>query len=272
MKLIKTIAFIAIFTVVAFGQKTEKPNFDTVDFNKKFEVAKWLVEYDLVAWKTSDVVTRQDKEELEKLGQEWFCFQDRNKLWHAVYGKYENDKYDPVFHFTMNDQEKITHSSEKIDPEFLNSHARALVSANKLVVSKVGNETPRFNQYIKQNADKTFSVWILPAFQTNGVAVYGGEFIYTIDQTGNKIIKDESYFQGQFRGFKVDKPREIWLNYIEKDKPTLGSIFFVWYYKQYFTNIFIDNSQSTSTVIRSDTKEYIWVNVEKDKKPKPNLK
>ncbi|HEY0428561.1 MAG TPA: hypothetical protein VGC76_12340, partial [Pyrinomonadaceae bacterium] len=137
------------------------------------------------------------------------------------------------------------------------------------VTAAVGAGAPAFNQYIKLNADKTFSVWMLPAFQTNGTAVYGGEFIYTIDQTGNKITKDESYYQGGFRGFKTDPPREIWLNYREKDKPTLGAIFFVWYYRQYFTNIYIDNSASTSTLIKDKDKGYIWVHVEKDSETKP---
>ena len=265
-------AFFAVFTFAAFGQKTDKPNFDITDFNKNFEVAQWLVEYDNVAWKTSDVVMTQDKKELERLGREWFCFQDKNKLWHAVYGKFENDKYDLVFHFTMDGAGKITRSNEKIDAEFLNSHARALATALKQVTTTVGNKAPSFNQYIKQNADKTFSVWVLPAFQSNGVAVYGGEFIYTIDQTGTKITKDESYMQENFRGFQTGNPREIWLNYREKDKPTLGAIFFVWYYKEYFTKIFIDNAKTTSTVVKSGDKSYTWVHVEKEDEVKTNEK
>lgn len=256
-----------LFTFVAFGQKNKNsvPNFDIVDFNKKFEVAEWLVRYDLVAWKTSDVVMQQDRKELEKLGTEWFCFQDKNGNWHAVYGKYEKDKFDLVFHFNIDSNSKITRTNDKIDVEFLNSHARALITANKqLSVALKDVDAPRFNQYIKQNIDKTFTVWLLPAFQTNGVAVYGGEFIYSVDQTGDKITKVESYFQGNFRGFKADNPREIWLNYREMEKPTLGAIFFVWYYKPYFTKIFIDNAKSTSTLIQDENKNYSWVHIEKN--------
>ena len=259
------------FVLVGFGQKIDQtaPKFDIADFNKKFEVAEWLVKYDLVAWKTSDVLMQQDKKELEKLGTEWFCFQDKNNLWHAVYGKFENNKYNAVFHFTMDNASKISIVTDKIDEEFLNSHARALATANKQVsVALKNTDAPLFNQYIKLNPDKTFSVWILPAFQTNGVAVYGGEYIYTIDQTGNKITKDESYSQSNFRGFKSDPPREIRLNYRETEKPTLGAIFFVWYYKSYFTKIFIDNSKTTSTVIQDANKNYIWVHVEKDSEVK----
>jgi hypothetical protein len=265
MKNILPLILLFIFTFTAFGQsvKTDKPAFDIADFNKKFETAQWLVAYDYVAWKTSDVVMTQDKKELERLGREWFAFQDKNNLWHAVYGKFENDKYDLVFHFTMDKTGKITRSDEKIDSELLNNYARALATAGKALIEAVGTKAPAFNQYIKLNADKTFSVWILPAFQTSGIAVYGGEFIYTIDASGKKITKDESYRQAEFRGFKADKPREIWLNYREKDKPTLGSIFFVWYYKQYFTNIYIDNAKTTSTVVKAGT-DYIWVHTEKE--------
>ena len=252
MKILSAIFILFTFTFFAFGQKDVKdaPKFDIADFNKKFEVAEWLVRYDLVAWKTTDVLRQQDQKELEKLGAEWFCFQDKNNLWHAVYGKYENNKYNLIFHFTMDNNSKITRITDKIDEDFLNSHARALITANKqLTAALKGADVPRFNQYIRQNSDKTFSVWILPAFQTNGVAVYGGEYIYTIDQTANKITKDESYSQGNFRGFKAEPPREIWLNYRETEKPTLGAIFFVWYYKSYFTNIFIDNSKLDNEVL-----------------------
>ncbi len=266
MKILKTFALFFIFAFVAFAQtdQSKSPNFDIADFNEKLKVAEWLVEYDLVAWKTTDVLMTHDQKEIAKLGAEWFCFQDKNGLWHAVYGKYANEKYDLVFHFTMDKTSKITRINEKVDAEFLNLHAKALVKANEQMDAALKDKAvPRFNQYIKQNADKTFSVWILPAFQTDGTAVYGGEFIYTIDNKASKILKDESYFQGAFRGFKAKPPREIWLNYSELEKPTLGAIFFVWYYKPYFTKIFIDNAKSTSTVI-----ENTWVHIEKETEEK----
>ena len=247
------------FYLGLFGQTNDSPKFDIVDFNQKAKVAEWLLKYDLVAWKTSDVVMQESEAELAKLGKEWFCFQDKNDLWHAVYGKYEDGKYNTVFHFTMSGDEKILKSTEKIDQNFLDLHAGSLFTANKKMQETLeGNSAPRFNQYIKQNTDKTFSVWIFPAFQSNGMAVYGGEFVYTIDQTGEKIIKDDSYFQGDFRGFKAEPPREIWLDYKELKKPTLGGIFFVWYYKQYFTKINLDTAESNSFVL-----DKMWIHLEK---------
>lgn len=267
MKSIFSALIIFAFALAGFGQtaKIDKPNFDVADFNKKAEVAEWLVRYDAVAWKTSDVVAAQDKKDLARLGKEWFCLQDKNGVWHAVYGKYASGKFELVFHFTLDEKSNVKRTDEKPDAEFLNAYARALIAANLQVETALkGAPHPLFNQYVKQNGDKTFSVWILPAFQPDGLAVYGGEFVYTISAAGDKIIKDESYVQSGFRGFKTGAPREIWLNYRELEKPTLGAVFFVLYYKDYFTKIFIDNSKSTSSIVQDANKSYLWVHVEKE--------
>jgi hypothetical protein len=259
-----------LMTVTTYAQKPAGFKFDAADFSKKFEVAEWLVRYDTVAWKTTDVVMQQDKKELAKLGREWFCFEDKNGLWHAVYGKFADDKYETVFHLTMTKDSQVSIVKDAVDQNFLNAHARALATAmTKLAAATKDRDMPRFNQYIKQNADKSFSVWLLPAFQTNGMAVYGGEAIYSISADGKNVIKDESYFQKDFLGFKASPPREIWLNYRELEKPTLGAIFFVWYYKDYFTSIIIDNATSTSTVVGVKEKNPLWVHVEKKTEAKP---
>jgi hypothetical protein len=167
---------------------------------------------------------------------------------------------------------KIVRTDATVDQDFANAHAKALITARAALAGKVKPDAPRFNQYIRQNADKTFDVWLFPAFQSDGTAVFGGEGVYLIDKSGSKIISDTSYFQPDLRGFKTGKPREIWLNYQELEKPTLGSVFFVWYYKAYFTSIYIDNAKSTSTAIKGENGQYIWATVEKDPKKDPKLK
>jgi len=261
MNKIITIFFLGLTTLI-FGQNSKGPNFDIADFNKKMEVAEWLYEYDMIAWRTSDSVLVQDEKDLERLGNEWFCFQ-KNDTWHAVYGKYENNHFDLVFHFMVDNKGQISKTTETLDTTFLLRYSRALQTANNQILTLKDTITLKFNQYIKENQDQTLTVWILPAYQPNNVAVYGGEFIYTIDQTGTKVLKDDSYFQGQFRGFKVDNPREIWINYRETEKPTLGAVFFVWYYKSYFTKIVIDNSKSISTTIKSDD-NWTWIHAIKE--------
>lgn len=249
--------FLFIFTNFLYGQK-----FDIMDFNKKFEVAEWLYEYDMVAWETSDSVMAQGAKEIERLGSEWFCYKENN-IWHAIYGKYENNQYDLVFHFIVDYDGSVSRTNEPVDATVLVRYSKALQTANKQLIEIKETVNIRFNQYIKENSDNTFTVWILPAFQTNGVAVYGGEFIYTIDSGGTQILKDESYYQGEFRGFNVDNPREIWLDYSDVEKPTLGGVFFAWYYKEYFTKIVINTSESISTPFKGSD-GWTWISTEKD--------
>lgn len=262
------ILFLSLAAIVApiYSQKTQTkgPNFDVVEFDKKFETVRWLVEYDEVAWKTSDVVMTEDKAELAKLGGEWFCLQDSKKQWHAFYGKLTDGKFQAVFHYTFGPASKVTRSAEVFDPKILDAHAAALATAKTKLVASIPPGSPRFNQYIRKESNGTFGVWMLPAFQPDGTSVYGGEAYFSIDSAGTKILKEESYFKPNFLGFKSSPPREIWLNFRELEKPNLGAIFFVWYYKPYFTKIFIDNAKSTSSIIDTGKGEFIWVHVEKD--------
>lgn len=255
---------ILFFSLVAntYGQNSEGLKFDIVDFNQKMEDVEWLYEYDMIAWKTSDSVMSQDKKELERLGGDWFCFQ-KNDIWHAVYGKYENHHFDLVFHFIVDSNRQVRKTSETVDTTLLHRYSRALQTANKQITAMKDTVYLRFNQYIKENKDNSLKVWILPAFQPNSLAIYGGEFIYTIDKTGMKVLKDESHFQGKFRGFKVGKPREIWINYMETEKPTLGAVFFAWYYKSYFTKIVILNSASKRMAYKAGN-SWSWIHAEKE--------
>ena len=262
-KTIITLIFTGI-SILTYGQKSKGLTFGVNQFNKNFEIAEWLYEYDIIAWWTTDSAMVQDKKEIKRLGQEWFCFKDTNKIWHAVYGKFENQQFDLVFHYSVDTSSKVRRIYDKVDSAFTNPYCRALQTSNKQLEKLRDTVKIRFNQYIRQNDDKTFTVCILPAFQPNEVAIHGGQFIYQIDETGTKILKDESYFQGKFKGFKVAEPREIWLDYTELEQPNLETIFFVWYYKKYFTFIKIETKNYISTVMKNENNDYFWVHSEKD--------
>lgn len=264
MKYLASLVLLLAATLTGWAQaaRPAAPKFDTTDFAKKFAVAQWLAEYDEVAWKTTDVMLAQDQKDLARLGAEWFCFKTDDGLWHAVYGKYADAKFDQVFHLTMDKAGKVALVKDKLADEFLLAYAQALRTAQAEMQKRIPEGAPRFNQYIRRNDDKTFVVWLLPAFQTNAVAVYGGEFIYTTNAAGDKITADESYLQANFRGFATKPPREIWLNYRELQQPTLGAIFFAWYYRPYFTKIFIDTTNYTSALVKT-ADGYVWAHVEK---------
>ncbi len=260
-----------LISLTTFGQKKKGLTFNIKDFNEKFDLVIWLNEYDMVAWWTSDSVMTEDENEIKKLGTEWFCYKDTDGIWHAAYGNLQNDQYNLIFHYTVDKENKVKKSKDTVTPEFLNSYAFALRTSNEDIKQLKDTSNIRFNQFIRKNLDNTFDVWILPAFQPNGTAVYGGEFHFKIDQTGKIILSKDSYYQGAFRGFKTEPPREIWLNYRDVKDPTLGSIFFAWYYKNYFTSIKIDNQDSFSTPFKGD-KEYTWLHVQKDMKKEKKKK
>ena len=257
-----------LFSLTVLGQKNKGLTFDIKDFSEKATTAEWLYMYDAIAWWTSDSVMIQDSIELKRLGSEWFCFQTEDNNWHAVYGKYENNDFDLVFHFLVDTSYNVSRIYQPVDTSLLNRYSRALITANNQIRAIKDSINIRFNQYIKQNDDKTLSVWIFPAYQPNGLAVYGGEFIFKIDTEGIKILNDNSYYQGQFRAFQVGEPREVWIDFTELEKPTLGNVFFVWYYKKYFTYIKIDNKNYVTTTIKNDNGNYSWMHYEKDLKKK----
>lgn len=226
-------------------------------FNLKMDTVSWLCQYDDIAWWTSDSVSATPKEEQAKLGSEWFCFKRGNR-WHALYGKYVNDQFQMVYHYEVDSNQVVKRTYTQIDSLTQNSYARALVNAATIQKQYPDTMKVRFNQYIRRNDDKTLSVWFLPAFTSDNIAVYGGEFYYLFDQTGNNLISKTEYSHG-YRGFKPDPKKEIWLAYENLDEPSLGSIFFVWYYRTYFDRIIVDAKKIKSTVFHDKEKGYYWV-------------
>ncbi len=83
-------------------------------FNLKMDTVYWLYEYDNIAWWTSDSVYATPKEEQAKLGSEWFCFK-RDNVWHAVYGKYQDNKFDMVYHYEVDTNQLIKRVYTQID-------------------------------------------------------------------------------------------------------------------------------------------------------------
>lgn len=255
-----------VFTIMLLcysGNLCSQLKFDINSFNEKFETVEWLCVYDKIAWWTSDSVMAASADEIRKLGHEWFCYR-KDGFWHAAYGKYENGNFIAIFHYTVDTNAQICRVYSSIDSTEANAYSRALIRTNDLMKPVTDSFSIRFNRYIKRNEDSTLSVWALPGISQNGDAIYyGGEFYFRFDRIGNRLLQKGHCFKGYFRRIEAGKPREIWLDYREYDKPTLGAIFFVWNFKKYFTNIFIENKKSHSTVFFDKNKrEYYWTHIE----------
>lgn len=266
----KKLIFIYILFIFSMNVTAQKNDIilDLKKFNTNTEIAEWLYMYDAVAWWTSDSVMTNDKSEIERLGNEWFCYISEDNLWNAVYGKYENNNFDMVFHYVVGEDGIIRRVFDNVDTTMSNSFSRALILAKETAAPSLDTMPVTFNQYIRRNDDKTITVWLLPAITSKNAAVYGAEFIYTFNKYGNKMLKDESYIQGPLRGFLIGEPREIWVEYPELEQPSLGGIFFVWYFKKYFTQIKLETKYYISTVFKNDDSGYYWVHVQKENESK----
>lgn len=230
-------------------------------FNLKMDTVQWLCEYDNIAWWTSDSVMASPKEDQARLGSEWFCFKTGDQ-WHALYGKYSEGRYETVFHYIVNSKSDIRRVKDPVDSSMTQSMSRALKKGLNEVYQFPDTVKVRFNQYIRQDPDGNFTVWFLPAFTQKGIAVWGGEFIYRIDKTGNHILSRHEYSQG-YKGAKPGEKTELWLDYTRLDEPSLGAVFFVWYYRTYFGKITVDAKKIKSTVMFSND-EFTWVHAMKE--------
>lgn len=260
--------FITILLILTTGLITAQnqasdPEIDEfmTRFNNKMDTVKWLCEYDDIAWWTSDSILASPKEERAKLGSQWFCFKEAD-LWHAAYGKFADGEYELVYHYIVDSTNYIKRIYTGIDTFTSNSFCRALINGSDLVNNFPDSAEVRFNQYIKRNADNTISLWFLPAFTENGVAVYGGEFYYLFDPYGNHLVAKSEQSYG-YKGFNPNPKSEIWLDYTFTKEPTLGAIFFVWYYRYYFDKIIIDAKNYKSSVFHNDNGHY-WVHAKKN--------
>ena len=240
--------FLCFLSIAAFcDKKDDFPDFDREDFFKKQETAEWLCVYDQVAWISSDSVMKQDKSEVARIGTEWFCFQDKDKQWHAVYGKYTGDTYDQVFHFIASKGE-MNRISDKVDTALTNSYSRALIAARQQMRAYKDSVNIDFNQYVRKNEDNTITVWLFPSTPSYKQIIYGWEFVYTYNPMGDVLLKDESY-TGSLRYYGADTTKTIYLDYTDVKKATIGSVFYVTYYSKYFERIIINNEKSISSLM-----------------------
>lgn len=258
--------FLLIFLLVvqaSSAQPINRQRFNHQAFLEKVTVAAWMVDYDSVAWRMSELVTMATYDELARMGKEWFLFKGKDSLWNGVYGKFKDSTYDLVLHYKLGANDTIDVDCDEVDSVMLFAVSRAIRGAFKEAAAILGKSSVRFNKFVKYNADKTVSIWLMPALQSLGIAVYGGEFYYHYDATGKVLLDREEYYQGSFKGFKTGKVREVRLNYEDVNAPTLGAVYFALQYRQFFSDIYIDTRESSSMQHFKPGAGYSWRHADK---------
>ncbi|MBO9151159.1 hypothetical protein ACFOTA_03000 [Chitinophaga sp. GCM10012297] len=259
-----TLQFLAFFLLqLNFSQPAVK-TFPIADFNDKVRTAEWMLAYDSAAWRMSDLVTHIDNDLLARMGREWFCFRGPDSLWNGVYGKYKDDRYDLVIHYRIIEADSIAIvEEEKVDSTLLIAVSKAINAAYAEAGSRLGKSYVRFNKFVRCHADQTITIWLLPALQPAEVAMYGGEFYYHFDRTGEKLLDRWEYLQS-FKGFRFGKEREVKLEYEAMAMPPQGAVYFALQYRNRFKGVQIETKENVSTLNFSQTKGYYWEHKAKD--------
>ncbi len=245
------ILFLIVLDPLA-GAQTSGPDFDTVLFNKNLESANRLVEYEYFSQLSSSNLSDQP----ENSSLEWFSYNE-NQIWHTIGGSFTGHVFTIARHMIIDSLYTISDYKGIYDTTRVNSSASALSQANDQFQLIRDTCNLYFNSFVVLNPDQTISIRFLPAFQPSGQAVYGYEWEYIYDKTGKILLHQKSYSKS-LTAVWVGQPRELWINYRNTDKPTLGSVFFVLSFRDYFTRIRIDTRISTSTNAKDKNGKYIW--------------
>lgn len=258
---------ILVFNLMA-QKKNDQGGVDYQKFFKDQEIVEYFIHYDYVAWISSDSLMTNDSTEIAKLGSSWFCYLDTLTRWHALYGAFTDDAFVQVFHYLYDYHNPVTRVRQIVDTSFANPYARALELSKNKLYDYVSNSSIRFNPYIKRMENGQFLVSYFPAWQDNGKLIYGIEFVFDISSDGRRILKENHYFKNTYYSVVPNEDKEISIAYLDCVQPTLGSIFFIQYYTQYFKRLTLDNKNTISSYIKIDSNEgkNTWITVVKTKK------
>lgn len=226
--------------------------FDTIQFNRQIEFANQLIEYEYYTELTINKFSQQE----DVTTIEWFSYTE-NAAWHTVGGNTVDNKFSIIHHVKFDSLYSISDYKGSYDTSELNAKGIALSKAN--IQFQIIRDTTSiyFNSFVISKPDQTISIWYLPAFQPSGQAIYGYEREFIFDSTGKNLLRQNSY-SNILTGVWIGQPRELWLNYRNTDKPTIGSVFFAQSFRDYFTRIRIDTWNSTSTVTKETNGNYVW--------------
>lgn len=230
--------------------------FPIVEFNQHDSIARALLQYDACGWRASDAVMREDSAALKRMGPEWLCYDDGGR-WHAVFGRFDSvtDSYQIVAHYVLHDTVP-SRTTEPLDTIAVTARARALHRTAALLPTQFTKSGLRFNPYVEPDGNN-LQVWILPAWQPNGAAVFGAEAEYTFDSSGHSL-RSSRVIPGPIRWYRPDPTVEFRIDSNSPDTPTVGDIFFFYLVRPYFKSIRIQTPKYSSTQLRTAS-GYVWI-------------
>lgn len=265
MRYVSFLLFSVLLPSICFSQahdslKSKKATLDLEIFQQNVEIAWWLYQYDMVAWRTSDSLLALTDPAVMNLTKEWFCYQDSAEQWHAIYGRYETGAYQPVFHYVMDSTQKVRRTKEQVDTSLSQAYARALRLGYQKLATVMANYDIRFNAYLRRLPNKCIELWFLPAWQPDGRTIYGVELKYVYDPLGKRLLSKIEKID-KIRALTPSRTTIVQLDYQNHKIPPVSGIFFLWSYNRYFGKISIKHFYGKTSLSKMGD-EWIWIHEE----------
>jgi hypothetical protein len=145
-------------------------------------------------------------------------------------------------------------------------YARGLYRSLKAASTEVREAKFNFNQYVRKTATGQIEVWRLPAWQTDGTLVYGGELCQTLDATGATVL-DTRFMSSGFHAVTPDRRVDLWVNNEDSDIASVGNIFLILAYGDQFKSVLVRGRRFVTSLCKTKDTES-WVHVERDESDK----
>ncbi len=195
--------------------------------------ARWMADYDRVAWGTTDLLVKEPKATLVKVSPVWFCL-EKDGRWYAVYGGLVSNGYEIAFCYRQIAKDAF----EKVKPPDFpdkDRYARAIALTLPEIQDITRRTTVRFNYYVRSEP-AGIAVYYLPAYQTDGKLAYGIQHSYVVDDTGGKVVSHEAHGH-LLVGALPGKDRTLTFEMTDCVVPTPQAIFAMMSYRDGFADI-----------------------------------
>lgn len=255
---VRKIALLAVL-LAPVPLHAQAQSFPAAEFEANLATARELLAYDRCAWRSTDALLRQPRSELTGLSPVWMCLQQEG-MWHGLYGRFDAaaDRYEVRFHFELAG-DSVSPGRRPVDTTRVAAAARALAATLGSMPEAFTRTRARFNTYVVFRGDSALSVWVLPAWQENGVALFGGEARYDYGSDG-RVLTARHVIEGPIRGTRPDSSVAFRVDSNGSGVPTVGDLFFFFLMRPYFASIRIQTDRYSSTIVRTD-KDEAWVHV-----------
>ena len=203
------------------------------ELERNLQTARWMMDYDQVAWGTTDLLLKESKDTLQRISAVWFCV-EQDAVWYAAYGGYQSNAFDIALCYRQLAKGKFEKVSRP-DLADKDRFARALSLTLPEIQDITRRTAVRFNYYIRGERDRIM-LYYLPAFQTDGKLAYGIEHVYELDATGEKLISHRQH--GRILvGAAPDKNRTLTLEISDCAVPTPAALFTMMSHREEFADI-----------------------------------